>query len=127
VYEKVVDKGGPKFKESAPDASPIFHVGGNGRNSELTMPKATMAGLIEVLDNTLLLDRPMVDRTGLYGAYGIDLTYTPSARANRDGEPDPGEIDIFRALDEQLGLKLDSQKAMIEVLVVDRAEKPSAN
>jgi uncharacterized protein (TIGR03435 family) len=127
VYALVVGKSGPKFKESAPDASPAFHVGVSGRNYEVTYPKATMAGLTDVIVDTCFPDRPVLDRTGLQGDYDIKLTYTPGLGANRDIDPDPGSVDIFRALEEQLGLKLDLQKGMVEVLVVDHAEKPSAN
>jgi uncharacterized protein (TIGR03435 family) len=103
----------------------LLHV--SGRNYEATNPKGNMAGLTEMIENTGFLDRPVVDRTGLQGTYDIDLTYTPGNRANRADEADPGDVGIFQAVEEQLGLKLNPQKGIVEVLVVDRAEKPSAN
>jgi uncharacterized protein (TIGR03435 family) len=127
VYELLVGKNGPKFKESAPDANAMAHVGGNGRNYELTMPKATMSDLIDMLDNSSFLGRPAFDKTGLTGTYDIKLTYTPDIRSNRESEPDPTDISIFMAVQEQLGLKLDPQKAMMEMLIVDHVEKPSGN
>ena len=69
----------------------------------------------------------VVDRTGLTGTYDVKITYTPDIRSNRTAEPDPNDISIFTAVQEQLGLKLESQKAMVEILVVDHVEKPSEN
>jgi uncharacterized protein (TIGR03435 family) len=61
--------------------------------------------------------RPTVDKTGLAGRYDVELTWAS----------DPDAPSIFTALQEQLGLKLISDKGPVEVLVVDRAEEPSAN
>jgi uncharacterized protein (TIGR03435 family) len=73
-----------------------------------------------------LLDRPVVDKTGLAGTYNIKLTYTPNLGANRDS-PDLSDINVFQAVEEQLGLKLEARKEPVEILVVDRVEKPSGN
>ncbi len=127
VYAVVVSKSGPKFKESALEASPLAEIIHDPRNDRVAMAKGTLAELTEMLGSILSLGRPIVDRTGLHGAYSINLTYTPRTRASREGEPDPSDIDIFTAVKEQLGLKLEPQKAMIAMLIVDRAEKPSAN
>jgi uncharacterized protein (TIGR03435 family) len=126
VYELVVGKNGPKFKESASDASPTAHFHWTGRNNEITMPKATMADMLDGIENSFL-DRPVLDNTGLIGTYDIKLTYTPDVRSNRDSEPDLSDISIFTAVQDQLGLKLQAQKAMVEILIVDYAEKPSEN
>jgi uncharacterized protein (TIGR03435 family) len=126
VYALVVGKNGPKFKESAPDASPGSHLAVKGRNYEWTSPKASMDDIVGGVANSFP-DRPVVDRTGLTGTYDVKMTYTPDIRSNRTAEPDPNDISIFTAVQEQLGLKLEPQKAMIEILVVDHAEKPSEN
>jgi len=63
------------------------------------------------------LNRPVVDKTGLTGTYNIKLTYSTDA----------SDISVFQAVEEQLGLKLEARKEMVEILVVDRVEKPSAN
>lgn len=63
--------------------------------------------------------RPVVDRTGLAGTYGIALKFS---RSDRDDNPS-----IFTAVQEQLGLKLEPGRALIDVLVIDHIEKPSAN
>jgi uncharacterized protein (TIGR03435 family) len=64
-------------------------------------------------------DRPIVDRTGLTGRYGIALDFS---RSNNDDRPS-----IFTAVQEQLGLKLDAGKAPIEMLIIDHIQKPDAN
>jgi uncharacterized protein (TIGR03435 family) len=84
--------------------------------------------------NTLAMfvGRVVVDRTNLPGAYDFNLTWTPDNMPMRPpGAPeppvDPNGPSIFTALQEQLGLKLDSQKGPVSVLVIDRAEHPGEN
>jgi uncharacterized protein (TIGR03435 family) len=125
VYELVVGKNGPKFKESAPGASPGAHYAASGRNYQVTIPKATMDDVLNAIENSLL-DRPVLDKTGLTGTYDIRMTYAPDIKANRE-TPDLSDISIFTAVEQQLGLKLVAQKAMVEILVVDRVEDPSEN
>jgi uncharacterized protein (TIGR03435 family) len=79
----------------------------------------------------------VVDQTGLAGGYNIDLTYTPealsaAALAARGGAPppqaagvDPNGADLFTAMQEQLGLKLEGRKMPLEVMVVDNIEAPT--
>jgi uncharacterized protein (TIGR03435 family) len=81
--------------------------------------------------------RQVVDQTGLAGGYNIDLTYTPealsaAALAARGGAPppqaagvDPNGPDLFTAMQEQLGLKLEGRKMPLEVMVVDTIEPPT--
>jgi len=79
------------------------------------------------------LGRPVVDKTGLQGLYDIKLQWTPdSPPAGKDaGVPAPtADQDgpsIFTALQEQLGLKLDSAKGPVDIIVVDSVQKPSGN
>ncbi len=63
--------------------------------------------------------RYVVDKTGLSGSYDLDLEFTP------DQSPDTTGPSLFTAMQEQLGLKLDSQRSPIEVLVIDRLERPT--
>jgi uncharacterized protein (TIGR03435 family) len=63
--------------------------------------------------------RPVVDRTGLAGTYGITLNFSV---ADNDDRPN-----IFTAVQEQLGLKMESGRAPIGVLVIDHVERPSVN
>lgn len=86
-----------------------------------------------------LMEQPVVDQTGLGSTrYDFMLNYTPDlSQLSRLGapatepQPRPGDADappdIFTAFQQQLGLKLESSKAPADVLVIDRAEKPSEN
>ncbi len=81
-----------------------------------------------------LLDRPVIDLTKLQGGYDFTLAYTRdlppglNEGALLNGAPiDTSGPTIFQALRQQLGLKLEAQKGPVEVLVIDRAEKPAAN
>jgi len=97
----------------------------NGRNQYMKGSKASMEWLAEMIPNIAFVDRPIVDKTGLTGAYDIRIEATPEFRINNN--PDPSDISIFSAVQDQLGLRLEPQKAMIEVLIVDHIEKPSEN
>jgi uncharacterized protein (TIGR03435 family) len=82
-----------------------------------------------------MLGRTIIDKTGLTGNYDISLEWTPDesqmAMLQQDApRPPPSDTpgpSIFTALQEQLGLKLESQKGPVQVLVVDRVEKPTGN
>ena len=91
-------------------------------------------GLVQTLSNAV--GRPVVDRTGLAGAYDFNLrwAFDPGQGAGPLGAPPPGAVlptpdpdapNLFTALQEQLGLKLENQRAPVEVVVIDRIEKPS--
>jgi uncharacterized protein (TIGR03435 family) len=99
-----------------------------------TMPQ--LATALSRLTNTgSSLGRLIVDRTGLDGNYDVDLHFTPDRIPNfgPGGPPqglppiDPDAASIYAAVREQLGLKLDAQRAPVEVLVIDRVEKPTAD
>ena len=84
-----------------------------------------------------MLGRPVEDRTGLTANYTYKLEYMqetamPGRGAPGDNPPDANPPDfsgpsIFTALQEQLGLKLESSRVRVETIVIDHAEKPSAN
>lgn len=124
VYALVVGKNGPKFHESDADAEPKRFHGVNGRNQYLDFRQATMQMVADELSGGGM-NRPVLDKTGLAGKYDIRLEATPEFRIN--GNPQPDDLSIFDAIQQQLGLRLDPQKAPIEVLVVDHIEKPSGN
>jgi uncharacterized protein (TIGR03435 family) len=91
--------------------------------------KASMAQLAEALSDVALngryiLDRPVLDRTGLSGVYDFMLTWTPDSSGSTSDLSGPS---LFTAVQEQLGLKLEIQKAQVEILVIDHVEKASAN
>jgi uncharacterized protein (TIGR03435 family) len=93
-----------------------------GRNNAITLLHASMSEVVDAVDDAFL-NRPVVEGTGLTGVRDIELTYTP----NRRGEPELGDISVFAAVEEQLGLKLEPRNAPVEFPVVDSVEKPSAN
>jgi uncharacterized protein (TIGR03435 family) len=85
-----------------------------------------MSGLAVFL--SAMMERPVLDATGVSGVFDFKLEWSP-----QDGQakqPDANEItgpSIFTALQEQLGLKLESAKGPVEIIVVDHAEKPTEN
>jgi uncharacterized protein (TIGR03435 family) len=77
----------------------------------------------------LTLNRPLVDRTGITGKFDLDLEFTwedPNSLGLTD-LPDDAAPNLLTALNQQLGLKLEVAKAPVDVMVIDRAEPPSAN
>lgn len=97
---------------------------------------AQLATTLSRLTNTgSSLGRLIVDRTGLDGYFDVELRFTPERMPNfgPGGPPpgmpavDPNGATIYAAMQEQLGLKLESQRAAVEVLVIDRVEKPTAD
>ena len=116
VYALVVGKGGVKFHDSAPEdgaAHPSVMVSGN----ELTLTNASMA----MLAMNLPVERFVIDQTGLTGKYDLKLHWS---RDEGDGADAPN---IFTAVQEQLGLKLESTKGPVDTLVIEHIERPSAN
>lgn len=109
--------------------------GGRGPGS-VGVFNSTMADFAGFLQSRIL-DRPVVDQTGLSVRYNFTLTWQPDVTQapppgqpaaapppSADAEPLP---DLFTAFQKQLGLKLEATKAPVEVLVIDKVEKPSAN
>ena len=87
-----------------------------------------MAALARSMSNQA--GRIIVDKTGLTGGFDIELEFTPD-QAAAGGQP-PAAADanlpsLFTALEEQLGLKLVPERRPIEVLVIDRVERPTEN
>jgi len=123
VYGLVVAGTGPKLLP-APDGAPEGWSTGSGMLKGTRVSTKTIArGLSDATE------RVVIDRTGLTGYYDYKLNWTPDAAAG--GAPDASEQatspSLFTAVQEQLGLRLKPAKAPVEVLVIDHAEKPSAN
>jgi uncharacterized protein (TIGR03435 family) len=73
------------------------------------------------------LGRPVIDKTGFTGTLDVHLEFSSESPAPAADLPDNNKPTIFTALQEQLGLKLESQKGPADLLVIDHAEKPSEN
>jgi uncharacterized protein (TIGR03435 family) len=90
------------------------------------MFQATGVGLAALADNLAeILEHTVVDKTGLTGEYDFKLKWHPED-SGPPAEGDPG-ISLFTAVQEQLGLKLESAKGPVDILVIDHAEQPAAN
>jgi uncharacterized protein (TIGR03435 family) len=85
----------------------------------------TMESLADEIWISFQPDRPVVDRTGLTGFYDFKLEATPAFRLR--GELQAGDANVIDSIEEQLGLRLEPRKAEVEVVVVDRMEKPTEN
>jgi uncharacterized protein (TIGR03435 family) len=151
VYALVVEKNGPKLTKSAappsspdgpePSGPPKMRRGiwMNGRG-ELSGTDAAMSFLADALSRQRETGgRVVIDKTGLTGNYDWTLHWTPESpaplfkgadnNATPDDAPAPDTSGptLFTALEEQLGLKLESQKGAVDTLVIDSVEKPSEN
>jgi len=80
------------------------------------------------------LNRPVINKTGLTGRYDIDLHYAPgsgqvpSVETVESAQSDsPTEASLFTAIQEQLGLRLESTKGPVEMLIIDHIERPREN
>jgi uncharacterized protein (TIGR03435 family) len=133
VYALVVDKKGSKPTKDSTEGSGTSS--NNSRTgSQFTAKGVTLPELATGLTQELSreLGRDIIDKTEIKGRYDLALRWTPDAGAASiatDGaasSADPGPS-IFTAIQEQLGLKLEPDKAPVQVLVIDHAEMPSAN
>jgi uncharacterized protein (TIGR03435 family) len=120
VYALTVAKGGPKFKPSD-TASGI--TSNSNRTQWHVTAKGSMASFAEFLTGEA--GRPVLDKTGLPGSYELTLDWAPDTAPAANDAALPS---LFTALQEQLGLKLESTKAPVETLVVDHADRtPTEN
>jgi uncharacterized protein (TIGR03435 family) len=128
IYVLVVAKGGPKLKPSAPSAAGDTPTPAKWSKSALNgvmKIAATNAGVVGLVGNLMVqpgVGRQVIDETGLKGKYDYALKW-----AMNPDSPNASAPDIFTALQEQLGLKLESRKAPVDTLVVEHVERPSEN
>lgn len=132
VYPLVVGKGGHKLKESE---------GSQGDRAMMRRGMLEANGVpMNMFANQLAnqLGRAVIDKTGLTGRYDFKLEWTPDESQNAllgprnpDAPPPPpldsGGPSIYTAIQEQLGLKLENSRGPVEILVIERVEKPSEN
>ena len=148
---------GPQLKASGPECAPIVPPAGipppppppagpGGGGTPLTAARGlprrcgtmmhpggmssravTMDALASMLAYSV--ERPIVNETGLAGEFDVDLTYSPDlgAAASPTAPPASNAPSLFTALEEQLGLKLESARGPVYVVVIDRVERPAEN
>jgi len=132
IYALVVAKGGPKLLSAWVSTGEQTVMGIRAECGRMTGTMASMTNLRIYLERQL--NRPVVDQTDLPGKYNFEFDWTPDAGpcprpAGTDGvaaDSSDGPS-LFTALQEKLGLKLESTKGPVEVIVVDHAEKADDN
>jgi uncharacterized protein (TIGR03435 family) len=123
VYVLVVAKGGPRFQPSKRDGTSISN--GNGRIA-VQGSDHTVALLAEQLAKTL--GRVVVDRTGVDGRFDLTLSWgSEDAAPGTAASLAANAPSLFTAIQEQLGLKLESERGPVPILVIDHLEMPSEN
>jgi uncharacterized protein (TIGR03435 family) len=135
VFNLVLTKDGPKFKRNPPPPvdpdNPTKEQKGRGNtminNNNLTATAIPLSSFAETLAGQL--NHTVIDKTGLVGDYDFKLKWTPEDQSNNtaDNGTTDRPPDLFTALQEQLGLKLEATKGPVTTLVVDHAEQPTPN
>jgi uncharacterized protein (TIGR03435 family) len=125
VYELVIGKNGSKLKESTPDERPMQR-GADGRMVAPKTMTSTVPTLIGLLSN--LVDRPIIDKTGLTATYEYEnLDWGGIRRAQMAPDSAEPAESVFTAVQEKFGLKLEPVKSPADVLVIEHVARPSAN
>jgi uncharacterized protein (TIGR03435 family) len=124
VYLLEVGKKGFKLQESTEPGDASMRIG----RGQITGRNSTMPSLARFMQR-LVLDRPVIDKTGLKGKYDFDLLWRPDesqfgGQYSSQGFED--RPDIYHVLD-GFGLKLQSSRAMADILVVDYIDRPDEN
>lgn len=130
VFALLVAKGGPKFKEPGDGGESTVRPDGTGGLSFKNISMDDLAGWLSLPS----LGRPVIDRTSLAGSFSFDANLFNVEKGAPPGDlkrtmvsSDAGDT-LRETLPEQLGLKLEAQKAPLEILVIDHAEKvPTGN
>jgi uncharacterized protein (TIGR03435 family) len=142
TYQLVLAKNGPKLQKSDQDctSSAAACHGFSGNPTRLSGTGVDMYDLALTLSN--YSDRPVIDSTGLQGIFDIKLQWnpfgsaapsaddtlrSPAAVAKEGSRPDLDSLPTLAGALDQLGLKLESKKAPVEVIVIDHVERPSGN
>jgi uncharacterized protein (TIGR03435 family) len=147
VYELTVAKNGPRIKLSADQGSVNFpalpQAGSPPPNGLMRLGRGSLEGraipitsLAMILSEPPILGRQVIDKTGMHGLYDFTLEWTPDPGqgpvVSGGREPSPPSVNtsgssIFTAIQEQLGLRLQSARGPVEVIVIDSVQKPSEN
>jgi uncharacterized protein (TIGR03435 family) len=133
VFALVIAKNGPKLKEATPEDKGMMRLT-RGMLVGQGIPITFLANML--MHQSELEGRTVLDKTGLTGKYEVTLQWTPEDQtlpgpadgAQATAPPsDASGPSIYTALQEQLGLKLESTKGPVEFLVIDHIEQPSPN
>jgi uncharacterized protein (TIGR03435 family) len=134
AYVLTVAKGGSKLKQTKPsaDAPPegqpplVFSIAPDV--VRMNARSVTLAEVVSVMQRAAL-PHPVLDRTGLTGLYDFDLEFAPDETVFGGilKATDTSRPGLFTALQQQLGLRLESTKATVDTIAIDRAERPSGN
>ena len=131
-YALTVVRSGSKLKESTGPADSPPELISVVYPDHVMLParNATVAQFVAMMQRAVL-DRPVVDRTGLSGKFDFTLEWTSDESQFGGALPpppaEPAKPGLFVALQEQLGLKLEALKGPVETMVIDRVERPSEN
>lgn len=131
VYILSVAKNGPKLRpsEAPSDEDPVVVSRIFPDRVELPVRNASMGQVIAVMQRSIF-DRPILDRTGIRGRYDFDLEWAPD-ESQFDGQLrgpfDSSKPSFYTAIQEQVGLKLETAKGPVLALVIDKVERPSEN
>jgi uncharacterized protein (TIGR03435 family) len=132
LYELQIARGGPKLKPSGEPPDSLPQTIGTVFPGRVHMParNVSMADLCSLLQRAIV-DRPVVDRTGLSGKFDFDLDWAPDQSEfggdTRDA-PDTAPVPpLFTAMQQELGLKLEATHGPIAALVIEQVQPPSAN
>jgi len=122
IYTVVIGKKGSKMREANEDErTSVSAVGGR-----LVCTRVNMLGLVITLANRL--GAPVEDETGLTGFYDFTLEWRDPLSSTSDAQQSASSPpDIFRAVEDQLGLKLTATRGLVDILVIDHIEKPTEN
>jgi uncharacterized protein (TIGR03435 family) len=130
IYEITVDKDGPTMAESLTPNDPP-NVVSMVFSDRIAMParNATMSDMARVMQRAIL-DRPVVDKTGLTGRYNFNLEWAVDETQFGGEIPPPVETQyppLLIAMRQQLGLVMKATKGPVETMVIDSADRPSEN
>jgi uncharacterized protein (TIGR03435 family) len=138
IYKLVTGKGGPKLgaegsippsadelKDFGDHPIPTIHQVNDGRGYDFIAHGCSMSELVRILTGTF--GKPVNDETGLTGKYDFVLKYRGRWDRDRDADDMDPTPPMDRALQEELGLKLETAKGPVKMLIIDHIEKPSPN
>ena len=132
IYVLDVARGGPKLKPSTAAVDTPAALISTVYPDRILLParNTTMPEVVSLLQRAVL-DRPGVDKTGIAGRYDFDLTWAPDETQFGGEVPvapsDAPSAPLFKAIQEQLGLRLEATRGQIAAVAIDTVERPSAN